>query len=281
MAGDKKILTQQEMIPNRNGDRERKIVTVYYDRGRDAFYVTCPEHLLPEAGAITKEWREDRGTTITIHDGRLYASRPAATIEALLTRCHEYMHAIRKKRKMIAYHIRYDEDMHFEHDAQGLLLKWAVGWELKVGSRIQLLDYEPPDEREVTVCNGGSIMRDVRDEDLKLMEWTEDRERFFRSLTASLEALKARCKAFLGDEKRLALAIDTGTMQPLLEGPEAPSKDPEDDGPDEVYGVGACSQKLHNLRAEMKDTKDPVAREHIQREITHWEGRRHKAADAR
>lgn len=278
---DKKILTQREMIPDAQGDNELKIVTVRYDRVRDEFYVTCPAHLLPESCGVTTEWEEGRGVKTTVHDGRIYADRPQAAMEAIQKLASAYRHAISKRRRVIAYNVRYDEDMHFEQDSMGVILKWAVGWELRTGSRVQLMNYEPPN-RGVTVCNGGPILSDVREKDLKIMDWTDERERFFRNLTASLEALKERCKSFLGDEKRLALAIDTGTMQPLLEGPNATQKIEEDEKvPDEAHTVGTCSQKLHDLREEMKATQDPVTREHIQREINHWEERRHKSADAR
>ena len=40
---------------------------------------------------------------------------------------------------------------------------------------------------------------------------------FFLGLTEAIEGLKEKCKVFLGDEKKLARAIDTG-KSPLLIG---------------------------------------------------------------
>ncbi len=216
MGKDKKILTSKEWIPDINGNGIETVITVYYDRGRDAFYVNCPAHLLENGPSVTKQQIEDGPIETKIADGRIYADRAAGAIKKLLSQGYQYRHAIQKKRKVIAYQVQYNEDMLFERGV-GLLVDWRIGWELKIGDRVEILSIEPPDEINTYVCNQ-TYLFDSHEEGIKIIDWTDDREKFFEGLTEALEGLKIKCRSFLDDEIKLALAIDMGISPLLIEG---------------------------------------------------------------
>jgi hypothetical protein len=212
---DKKILTSKEWIPDINGKKVETTVTVYYDRRRDDFYVKCPNHLCEKWQGYSQTIK-DGEIVSEVMDGEIHASRPQEAMDKFLVQCREYMFAIQEKRKIIGYILKTEEDVMFERGT-GLIIEWHIGWEVKIGERVELFTYEPPDKLNVVLCNQSHLFGGNEDKRVRLMDWTEDREQFFRGLTEVIEGLKEKCKIFLGDEKKLALAIDTGQSPPLID----------------------------------------------------------------
>ena len=72
---DKKILTSKEWIPDINGKKAETVVTVYYDRRGDYFYVKCPSYLCETSPGYGKSYQNGK-VVINIDDGIITAERP-------------------------------------------------------------------------------------------------------------------------------------------------------------------------------------------------------------
>jgi hypothetical protein len=64
------------------------------------------------------------------------------------------------------------------------------------------------------------IPRDHWKDPWKVIEWTQQREDFFRELERGLVALVDRAKQILGSQKKLGAMIDARPTTRLLEGPK-------------------------------------------------------------
>jgi len=216
MPRDKKIMTSKVWVPDINGKQTETLVTVYFDRRQDDFYVKCPYYLLPGGFSRCTSRSGNGPVEVRYPDGSIRGDRPQETLDKFVSQCNRYVKAITQKRKVVAYRVKYDDDWLFDRGI-GLFLEWDTGWEVAVGANIILYKHEPPDEPGAVICNQSHLFRGERN-DVQIMDWTEERETFFRGLEEALEKLKSNCRNFLGDAGKLALAIDTG-MVGLMIGP--------------------------------------------------------------
>lgn len=219
MPRDKKIMTSKMLVPDINGKQEEKVVTVYFDRKGDDFYVRCPYYLLPGGFTRSISRSGDGPVEVCYPDGTIRGDRPQETLDKFVSQCHQYVRALTEKRKVLAYKVTYDDNWHFERGT-GLYLEWEKGWEVTVGGRTVLYRHEPPDDPGTVVCNQSHLFRGGRD-DVHVMDWTKERETFFRELEEALEKLKNNCRMFLDDGQKLAVAIDAG-MVGFMIGPGNP-----------------------------------------------------------
>lgn len=219
MSKDKKIMTSKMLVPDINGKQAEKLVTVYFDRKQDDFYVKCPYYLLPNGFARSISRSGDGPVEVRYPDGSIRGDRPQETLDKFVSQCHRYVRALTQKRKVLAYKVTYDDSWHFERGT-GLFLEWESGWEVTVSGKTVLYKSEPPDDPNTVICNQRHLFRGDQD-DVQVMDWTEERETFFRGLEKALEKLKNNCRMFLGDETKLAVAIDAG-MASLMIGPGNP-----------------------------------------------------------
>ena len=128
--------------------------------------------------------------------------------------------AIQKKKKIIAYRIRTDEEIHFQ-EGQGFIIAWEVGWQLKIGDKIRFHSQEPVDEPGVFLCTQRPMSLDGEDDkDVKFLEWTQERQDFFEGLTKAINELKAKTKKFLNDPEMLSKFIESKGQLFLTDGKE-------------------------------------------------------------
>lgn len=93
-------------------------------------------------------------------------------------------------------------------NATGLLLTWEIARRVTIGEKV------------THYSQNGQQIHDWQDE-YKYMQWTPERELFFKTMQASLEKMVMRVDAFIGEEKeKLAAFIDTNKGVMLL--PESP-----------------------------------------------------------
>jgi len=212
-------MTSKMLVPDINGKQTETPVTVYFDRKQDNFYVRCPHYLLPDGFGRSKSRSGNGPVEVRYVDGFIRGDRPQETLDKFVSQCHQYTRALTQKRKILAYKVTYNDSWRFERGI-GLFLEWASGWEVTAGGHVMLYKHEPPDEPGTVICNQGHLFRGEWD-DVQVMDWTEERENFFRSLEDALEKLKSNCRMFLGDVGKLVLAIDGG-MVGFMIGPGNP-----------------------------------------------------------
>lgn len=206
MPKDKLIEATTDYLPDEKGNKILTEIKVYYSKKVDAFYTKCPHHLcFYGRSGSTKEKIGDGPVTVHKVDGLIWEDRPQKVIDELLSRSYLYLKAIQKKRKVIAYRINTEDDMPFE-EGEGFLIGWKVGWELKIGDKVELLTYEPPDKSGEYVCNQTYLMGG---DNVRHIEWTKEREEFFIGLSKAINDLKTKTKKFLDNPEDLSKFIES------------------------------------------------------------------------
>lgn len=226
----KLIESRTLFIPGANGIKESELIRVYHDNKLDDFYALVPAHLSQyltgDMGQelIGKARRGQKATRKEATHGYIRGDRASKVFEEIKWRAYKYERALTRKRKVIAYRFTEDEEMPFEH-GRGIIIEWYVCWEVKKPggnpgrAKYDLWIYEPPTGTGTVVCNNAPPFG-CSDDNVKLMDWTEDREKFFASVYDGIQKMKDRVKSVLGGSpKKLALNIDTGGAF-LLTGPK-------------------------------------------------------------
>lgn len=210
MAGDKIIMTKTMSLCDVDGNYYDYRVRVYYDRKADEFYSIVPFHLGEDTTrSISQSKIGNEPVTVTPQEtSRIYAERAQIIIEKLESNIYRYRHSLKKKKKVIAYQIKYDKDLPFENGV-GFLVDYKTCWELILGNRKDYLIEEPCDDIRVIQCTQRSVDVCLRGH-FEVMDWSEKRESFFRELIVTMEKLKEKCHDFLDDKKLLIANIDSG-----------------------------------------------------------------------
>ena len=190
------------------GDGYDQVVRVYYNKDMDDFFARVPAHLaLNFSGTMGEVKDGDTNATWERLDGTISAMRPGEVLKKVERQVWNYRHAVTQKRRVIVYDLQLSEDMAFEK-GNGLLVEWHACWRLDVGSRIELVPYEPADDIGTVTCNNYHV---GNPEDFKIIDWTKEREEFFRDMDKALDKIKLHAKKVLGaPEAQLIAAIESG-----------------------------------------------------------------------
>lgn len=226
----KRLKSFTEYVPEVNGDLEKKQVVIYYNDKLDLFSIPIPEYM--DTSAVRSQQSSIGGRKSpegpVIRDGYVHAETPDKVREIFERLCRKYREGVRTSRKVILYILKYSlgghdqehREMAFEQGV-GLALDWDVGWEIKLGSeRAQYLDYDPCDPANKNLCTGRSMRLGgngrVERESTIALDWTEEREEFFRKLDDRLKQLIANSRAYLDNGEDLVKLIESGTAMKAL-----------------------------------------------------------------
>jgi len=215
---DRAITSRKVRMPDEDGDCSDKIVECLYDRQGDKFYVQLPGYLAYKTDEKTVDVKGES---------------PKLALDAAEQVCEDFRGMIFKKRRVIIYQLGWrkrgeagDQMGNSSDRGTGLRVHWHACWEFKVsgvvrwGHEDRVIVQFGKTERCPSRLEGEWVVpKDHWRGTWKTIDWTQEREDFFRSLETGLVALIDRAKQVMGSPRGLGAMIDARPTTRLLEGP--------------------------------------------------------------
>jgi hypothetical protein len=199
---------QSVQVPAPDGTVKKRLVEVFFDRSSGQFYAMMPAHLAPSNSASGTTNKS--GLTVwSKNDHRVQDAHPNGVIKQVEAMCKAFTESLKTERKVIVYELSYftkkkSQNWHTyrSFDGVGVAVTWSIAYETKIGSEVE---YDKNPQLQRAPGERGYLRLD---EDQEVIEWTQDREDFFKAVDAAVEGVVAKMRRVMGKKKTLLELAD-------------------------------------------------------------------------
>lgn len=205
---DREVTSRAIRVRQPDGHEKDMRFAVRYDRHSNKFYVQPPP------------WLMFKNTNEVSNDTKVWGETPGDVLDSLEEYCRRYKKHLPKKQKVVLFRFSGHKSKRtkgggFDHESTELMLRWHVCWEFSTPLR-DVRQYGPTEDRPGPI-DGDWIDVDRHEEgQLQVLEWTAEREEFFRSLEMSMNNVLERMTEALRSAKQAKKLIDGAKPRQML-----------------------------------------------------------------